>query len=165
MAVRITSISLGMALILLAVSPAVSIATYGGPGPFPQGGYYGGPALAGPRPMYGGPGCAPACPPPCPPPCAPVKCAPPCPPAYGPCPPPCPPPCEQQRECFNPLSCIFNLICAPFRLFGGGGQGCDMPPCPPPSCMPMAPPSCMPACPPPVAKCKPPKGYRPMMQY
>ena len=115
MAVRITSISLGIALILLTFSVTASLASYCGPDPGcapplkvnvrGPGMPYGGPAMAGPRPMYGAPGCPPPCPPP--------SCAPACPP---PCPPPsceqpaCPPPTCNQRGCFNPIGCIFDLI-------------------------------------------------------
>jgi|GEM_PF-5628001 len=157
MVVRITSISLGIALILLTFSATASLASYCGPQGCPPvkvqvrgpGMPYGGPAMAGPRPMYGAPGCPPACPPP--------SCAPPA------CPPPCPPPSCEQRGCFNPIGCIFDLLTLPLRIFGGwgGDQACAQP-----SCMPMAPPSCMPPCPPPVCKVKPPKGgFRPMMPY
>jgi hypothetical protein len=169
MVVRITSISLGIALILFAFSATPSLASYYGPGPGcappakvhvrGPGMPYGGPAMAGPRPMYGAPGCAPACPPP--------SCAPACPP---PCPPPscgqpaCPPPTCNQKGCFNLVGCIFDLITLPLRVFGGWGG--DQVSCAPPSCMPMAPPSCAPPCPPPVCKVKPPRGaFRPMMPY
>ncbi len=166
MVVRITSISLAIALILLTFSTTASLASYCGPdagcppvkvqmrGP---GMPYGGPAMAGPRPMYGAPGCPPACPPQscapaCPPPCPPPSCA----------PPPCPPPTCEQRGCFNPIGCIFDLLTLPFRLFSGWGG--DQATCAPPGCMPM--PSCAPPCPPPVCKVKPPRGgFRPMMPY
>ena len=153
MVVRITSISLAIALILLTISTTASLASYCGPDPGcaplkvqmrGPGMPYGGPALAGPRPMYGAPGCPPPCPPP--------SCA----------QPPSPPPTCGQRGCFNPLSCVFDLLTLPLRIFGGWGG--DQAACAPPSCMPM--PSCMPPCPPPVAKVKPPKGgFRPMMPY
>ncbi len=163
MVVRITSISLGITLILLAFSATVSLAAYCGPDPGcapplkvaarGPGMPYGGPAMAGPRPMYGAPGCPPPCPPP--------SCAPACPPpTCGP--PPCPPPMCEQRGCFNPIGCIFDLLTLPLRIFGWGGEQTS---CAPPSCMPMAP-SCAPPCPPPVCKVKPPKGgFRPMMPY
>jgi hypothetical protein len=163
MVVRITSISLGIALILFAFSATASLASYCGPDPGcapplkvaarGPGMPYGGPVMAGPRPMYGAPGCAPACPPPCPPPsCAPA------------CPPPCPPPACQQKGCFNLIGCIFDVLTLPLRMFSGwgGDQAC----CAPPGCMPMAP-SCAPPCPPPVCKVKPPTrgGFRPMAPY
>ncbi len=169
MVVRITSISMGIALILLTFSATASLASYCGPDPGcappvkvamrGPGMPYGGPAMAGPRSMYGPAGCPPACPPPscapaCPPPCPPPSCA----------PPPCPPPMCQQRGCFNPIGCIFDILTLPLRIFGGWGG--DQASCAPPSCMPMAPPSCAPPCPPPVCKVKPPRGgFRPMMPY
>jgi hypothetical protein len=163
MVARITSICVVIALILLTVGSTVSVASYCGPdagcppvkvqvrGPGMMA--YGGPAMAPPRSMPGMAGCPPPCPPQmCPPPCPPPSCA----------PPPCPPPMCEQRGCFNPLSCVFDLLALPFRLFGYGSGGCDQQACAPP-CMPM--PSCAPPCPP-VAKVKPPKGgFRPMMPY
>ncbi len=154
MVVRLTSVVLAISLILLTVGPTASLASYCGPDPGcpplkvrGPAGPYGGPAMASPR-MMPGPGYAPACPPP---PCPPPSCA----------PPPCPPPMCESRGCFNPLSCIFDILALPFRWFGGG-SGCDQPSCAPP-CMPMQ--SCAPPCPP-VAKVKPPRGgFRPMMPY
>ncbi len=158
MVLRITLIVV-IAVIAVATNPAISLGTYCGPGGCPPlkvqvggpGMYPGGPAMAGPRPMAGMPGCMPACPPPCPP----TKCAPPCPPPA--CPPPtCQPPCESG---FNPLAAIFKCLTFPFRLFAGGcgqDQSCAPPPCPPPCFAPMGP-----SCPPPIAKCKPPRGYAP----
>ena len=116
MVVRITSISLGIALILLTFSATASLASYCGPDPGcappvkvqvrGPGMPYGGPAMAGPRPMYGAPGCPPPCPPPS---CAPQACPPPCPPPS--CEQPaCPPPMCNQKGCFNPIGCIFDLI-------------------------------------------------------
>ena len=62
MVVRITSISLGITLILLTFSATASLASYCGPDPGcapplkvnvrGPGMPYGGPAMAGPRPMY-----------------------------------------------------------------------------------------------------------------
>ena len=155
MVLRITVI-VAIALAVFATNPAISLGSYCGPDGCPPlrvqvrgpGMPMPGPAMAGPRPMAGMPGCAPACPPPCPP----MKCPPPCPPPA--CPPPsCKPPCEG----FNPLSAIFNLVTLPFRLFSGGA-GCEQPPCPPPACMPMM----ASPCPPPIAKCKPERGYAPV---
>ena len=163
MVVRITSICVGIALILLTVGTTVSVASYCGPDPGctpvkvqvrGPGMPCGVPAMAGPRPMPGMASCPPPCPPQqmCPPPCPPPSCA----------PPPCPPPTCEQRGCFNPLSCVFDLLALPFRIFGWGSGGCEQQACAPP-CMPM--PSCAPPCAP-VAKVKPPKGgFRPMMPY
>ncbi len=163
MVARITSICVGISLILLTVGTTVSVASYCGPDPGcppvkvqvrGPGMPCGVPAMAGPRPMPGMASCPPPCPPQqmCPPPCPPPSCA----------PPPCPPPMCEQRGCFNPLSCVFDLLALPFRIFGWGSGGCEQQACAPP-CMPM--PSCAPPCPP-VAKVKPPKGgFRPMMPY